>query len=68
MIVFVHALGKTTLNDEVKSWTFEQLKEAFEGKLDYVSLAKQLGIKPTAKPKFEKKTEEKEKIKKSGGD
>lgn len=58
MIVFNSAIGKTTLDDSVKDWTFEQLKEAFEGKLDYVGLAKQLGIKPE-KPKFVSKAKEK---------
>jgi len=56
MIVFNSAIGKTTLDDSVKSLSFEQLKEKFEGTLDYVSLAAQLGIKPTkgnSKPKVE---------------
>lgn len=61
MVVFVTPLGKTTLSDEVKSMTFDKLKETFEGKLDYISLANQLGIKPVKKPKFEKPKEEKSK-------
>lgn len=54
MVVFVDVTGKTTLNDSVKQMSFEQLKETFEGKLDYVSLAKQLGIKPAPKSKENK--------------
>lgn len=45
MIVF----GKTTLDDDVKNWSYEKLQEVFEGKIDYVGLAKQLGIKKTRK-------------------
>jgi len=45
MIVF----RKTTLDDDVKNWSYDKLKEFFEGKLDYVALAKQLGIKKTRK-------------------
>jgi hypothetical protein len=58
-IVFVHALGRTTLNPDVKNWTFEQLEKTFKGVLDYESLAKQLGIKPKGKnePKPESKPE-----------
>lgn len=61
MIVFNSVSGKTTLSDEVKSMTFEQLKETFEGKLDYISLANQLGIKPVKHPKVEKPKVEKPK-------
>lgn len=50
MIVF----GKTTLDDNVKNWSYAKLKKTYEGKLDYVSLAKQLGIKEE-KPKKEAK-------------
>jgi len=59
MVFFQDVTGKTTLNDSVKEMSFEQLKETFEGQLDYVSLAKQLGIKPTPKAKVNKPTEEK---------
>lgn len=45
-IVFVDALGRTTLSPEVRDWTYEQLEKTFKGVLDYNSLAKQLGIKP----------------------
>ena len=51
MITFISVTGKTTLSDDVKSMTFEELKSTFEGKLDYVSLANQLGIKQTKIPK-----------------
>ena len=54
MILF----GRTTLDDSVKDWTYEQLEEVFKGKLDYVALAKQLGIKPTRKPKKAKSDKE----------
>jgi len=62
MIVFQDVLGKCTLGDHVKEMSFEQLKETFEGKLDYVSLAKQLGIKPekVSKSKEEKPSVPKE--------
>jgi hypothetical protein len=56
MIRFEDVTGKVTLGDHVKSMSFEELKETFEGKLDYVSLANQLGIKPSKpvqKPKSE---------------
>lgn len=62
MVVFKHALGSTTLNDSVKEMSFEQLKETFEGKLDYVSLAAQLGIKPE---KISKEKVDREKSNKS---
>lgn len=39
--------GKTTLDDSVKEWSYEKLERVFKGKIDYVSLAKQLGITPT---------------------
>lgn len=39
--------GKTTLNDSVKDWSYEKIERVFKGKIDYVALAKQLGIKPT---------------------
>lgn len=51
MIVF----GKTTLNDDVKNWSFAKLKKKFEGKIDYISLAKQLGIKEDKPEKEAKK-------------
>lgn len=54
MIVF----GRTTLDDSVKDWTFEQLEEVFKGKIDYISLAKQLGIKPAKKPTAKAKKKE----------
>jgi len=41
MIVF----GKTTLDDDVKNWSFAKLKKTFKGKLDYIGLAKELKIK-----------------------
>lgn len=47
--------GKTTLNDDVKNWSFERLKKTYEGKLDYIGLAKQLGIKEEKQPKKEAK-------------
>lgn len=56
MIVF----GKTTLDDSVKSWSYEELKEVFEGKLDYVGLAKQLGIKKSKKKYTKKSSEDKD--------
>lgn len=61
MIKFVDVTGVTTLGDHVKDFTFEQLKEVFEGKLDYVSLANQLGIKPVKAPKQEKPANKPEK-------
>ncbi len=45
MIVF----GKTTLDDDVKNWSYAKLKKVFEGKIDYIGLAKQLGIKESSK-------------------
>jgi hypothetical protein len=55
MIVFLSGGVKHTLDDSVKDWSFEKLEEVFKGKLDYKSLAKQLGIKPTPKPKTKPK-------------
>lgn len=45
--------GKKThqIGDHVKDFTYEELKEAFEGHLDYQLLAKELGIKKTRKKK-----------------
>jgi putative sterol carrier protein len=40
--------------DAVKVMSYEQLKEVFEGKLDYKTLAKKLGIKPTPKKRVKK--------------
>ena len=58
MIVFKSG-GKThTIGDHVKDWSFEELKEVFDGKLDYKALAKELGIKKTRKSKVFKKDEE----------
>jgi len=46
MIVF----GKTTLDDSVKEMTYSELEDFFKNTpIDYVSLAKQLGIKKTRK-------------------
>lgn len=62
MIKFECVTGNVTLNDDVKNWSFEKLKETFDkhpdqGGLDYVALAKQLGITPAKaavqKPKDE---------------
>jgi hypothetical protein len=59
MIEFKQANGQVfTLNEAVKGFTYEQLEEVFKGKLDVVSLAKQLGIKK-AKKKPIKKVEKK---------
>lgn len=56
MIVF----GRTTIDDEVKKWSYARLKKTFEGHLDYEALAKQLGIKE-AKPKDAEKKKNKDK-------
>lgn len=60
-IVFIHALGKTTLNPDVKNWTYEQLEKQYKGVLDYDLLAKQLGIKPKGLNQIAKPESEKEK-------
>lgn len=60
MIKFVSNGRTTTLGDHVKEWSYEMLEEAFKGKLDYKDLAKQLGIKPTPKPKVKKSTKDEE--------
>lgn len=56
MIVF----GKTTLDDSVKNMTYEELEEKFKGKIDYITLAKQLGIKKSKKKYTKKSSEDKD--------
>lgn len=62
MIVWISPSGnKVTLNDDVKNMSFEELKETFEGREDYVSLAKFLGIKKTRRRSASKKAETEDK-------
>lgn len=53
-IIFIDVTGTTSLNPDVANWSFEQIKEVFEGRLDYISLAKQLGIEPKKQEKNKK--------------
>lgn len=57
MITFKSGSFTHTLNDNVKDFTYEELEEVFKGKLDYVTLAKELGIKKVRKPKKVKEEE-----------
>lgn len=57
--------GKTTFDDGIKNWSFARLKETYEGKLDYISLAKQLGIKEEKPKKEEVEKPSKKKAKES---
>jgi hypothetical protein len=43
------------MQDSIKNLSFSQIKKMFDGKLDYVALAKHLGIKT---PKSKDKTED----------
>ncbi len=45
-IRFADSMGVTTLDGSIKGWSYEKIEETFKGKLDYVALAKQLGIEP----------------------
>lgn len=59
--IFSDVIGNHSIHDSVKTMSYEQLESTFKGKLDYVKLAAQLGIKPTKNTKAEsdKKTDEK---------
>lgn len=43
-----------SIGESVKDMTYEELEKVFSGKLDYKTLAKELGIKPTPKKRVKK--------------
>lgn len=57
-MVFVSGGQKHHISDHVKEWSYEEIESVFKGKLDFKALAKELGKKPTPKPKPSKKTED----------
>jgi len=50
-MIFKSNNRKIQIGDHVREWSYEEIESVFKGKLDYVALCKELGKKPTPKPR-----------------
>ena len=51
---FKNGTRMVDVHDSIKDMSYEEIEKTWKGKLDYVSLAKQLGKKPASKKKVVK--------------